>query len=225
MLCENCDTIYHARCSQSSFKYDHLRNRWLCTDCVVTIPVMYNPFNVLSYDRHDPNKIECNDDIESISKILNSCKVYDKMKFTKSISEQKSNCKESIFSIVFNNLDGNLTNFDSLTVDLAQYTEQFSIIALAETNIDETNKSSFDIPGYQSEYNSKFPGKSKGSGLGIYIAEKFQFTRIEKFCFCTRNLESLFIEVTNFNDQGVPHETVTCTRNPGHVTFAHTLTN
>ena len=64
---------------------DHLRNRWLCTDCVVTIPVMYNPFNVLSYDRHDPNKIECNDDIESISQILNSCKVYDKMKFTKSI--------------------------------------------------------------------------------------------------------------------------------------------
>ena len=95
-----------------------------------------------------------------------------------------------------------MTNFDSLTVDLAQYTEQFPIIALAETNIDETNKSSFDIPGYQSEYNSKFPGKSKGSGLGIYIAEKFQFTRIEKFCFCTRNLESLFIEVTNFNDQG-----------------------
>ena len=74
------------------------------------------------------------------------------MKFTKSISEQKSNCKESIFSIVFNNLDGNLTNFDSLPVDLAQNTRQFSIIALAETNIDETKNASFDILGYQSEY-------------------------------------------------------------------------
>ena len=63
---------------QSRFNYDHLRNIWLCTDCVVTIPVMYNPFNVLSYDKHNPNKTEFNDDIESISKNLNSCKVYNK---------------------------------------------------------------------------------------------------------------------------------------------------
>ena len=95
-----------------------------------------------------------------------------------------------------------MRNFDSLTVDLAQYTEQFSIIELAETNIDETNKSSFDIPGYLSEYNSKFPGKSKGRVLGIYISEIFQFTSIKKLCFCTVNLESLFTEVTNFNAQG-----------------------
>ena len=95
-----------------------------------------------------------------------------------------------------------MRNFDSLTVDLAQYTEQFSIIELAETNIDETNKSSFDIPGYLSEYNSKFPGKNKGRVLGIYISEIFQFTSIKKLCFCTVNLESLFTEVTNLNAQG-----------------------
>ena len=108
MLCDNCDTIYHAShagCCQSSFRYDYVRNIWLCIDCVVTIPVMYNPFYVLSYDRHGP-QIECNDEIES-----------EKMKFTKSISEQKSYCKENIFSIVFSNLDGNMTNCDSLTVD------------------------------------------------------------------------------------------------------------
>ena len=67
MLCDNCDTIHHAShagCSQSSFRYDYVRNIWLCIDCVVTIPVMYNPFYVLSYDRHGP-KIECNDEIES----------------------------------------------------------------------------------------------------------------------------------------------------------------
>ena len=31
----------------------------------------------------------------------------------------------------------------------------------------------------------------------IYINNDFQFTRIAKFCHCTENLESLFIEVTS----------------------------
>ena len=55
----------------------------------------------------------------------------------------------------------NLKNFGSRTVDLAQYAEQFSITALAETNIDETKKSSFDIPGDQSKYNSNFRQESR----------------------------------------------------------------
>ena len=55
----------------------------------------------------------------------------------------------------------------------------------------------YNIPGYESEYNSQITNKSKGSGLGIYINNDFQFTRIEKFCHCTENLESLFIEVTS----------------------------
>ena len=49
----------------------------------------------------------------------------------------------------------------------------------------------------ESEYNSKITNKSRGSGLGIYIDNEFQFNRIEKFCRCTENLESLFIEVTS----------------------------
>ena len=49
----------------------------------------------------------------------------------------------------------------------------------------------------ESEYNSKIPNKSKGTGLGIYVNKDFQFNRIDKFCCCTENLEALFIEVTN----------------------------
>ena len=47
------------------------------------------------------------------------------------------------------------------------------------------------------QINSKIPNKSKGSGLGMYIDNDFQFNRIENFCGCTENLESLFIEVTS----------------------------
>ena len=43
------------------------------------------------------------------------------------------------------------------------------------------------------------PARDTERQASLHITRVFS---IEKFCFCTRNLESLFIEVTNFNDQG-----------------------
>ena len=105
--------------------------------------------------------------------------------------------RQSTFSILFNNIDGNASNFDSLLADISQYDIKFTAIAIAETNCNEESKGLYNIPGYESEYNSKITNKSKGSGLGIYIDNEFQFNRIENFCRCTENLESLFIEVTS----------------------------
>ena len=134
-------------------------------------------------------------DVQTISKILNSCELHDKTSF-----RSAKNCiskTKSTFSILFNNIDGNASNFDSLLADISQYDIKFTAIAIAETNCNEESKGLYNIPGYESEYNSKITNKSKGSGLGIYIDNEFQFNRIEKICRCTENLESLFIEVTS----------------------------
>ena len=48
-------------------------------------------------------------------------------------------CQISKFSIVFNNIDGNASNFDSFLSEISQYKLPFSIIAIAETNIDDEN--------------------------------------------------------------------------------------
>ena len=45
--------------------------------CVITMTDRYNIFSMLGYDKYGSSQIENNDDIESISKILCSCKVYD----------------------------------------------------------------------------------------------------------------------------------------------------
>ena len=79
---------------------------------------------------------------------------------------------------------------------------KFTVIAIAETNCDEENKGIYTIPGYESEYNSKFLNKSKGSGLGLYVNSDFQFSKIDKFCSISENMESLFVEITNMD---VPH--------------------
>ena len=52
-------------------------------------------------------------------------------------------------SLLFNNIDGNATNFDLLTAELSTIEHKFSIIALAETNIDKEHGALYQISGYQ----------------------------------------------------------------------------
>ena len=81
--------------------------------------------------------------------------------------------------------------------EISQYNHSFSFIGLAETNIDSDLNGLYRIPGYVSEYNNKMAGKSKGTGVGIYIKDCFSYTRMDKLCKCTANLESIFISVSN----------------------------
>ena len=172
-----------------------MTRQWQCFDCITNSVPRYNPFNDLETDRHDQFDMQQLDDVQTISKILNSCELHDKTSF-----RSAKNCiskTKSTFSILFNNINGNASNFDSLLADISQYDIKFTAIAIAETNCNEESKGLYNIPGYESEYNSKITNKSKGSGLGIYIDNEFQFNRIKNFCRCTENLESLFIEVTS----------------------------
>ena len=100
---------------------------------------------------------------------------------------------KSTFSIMFNNIDGVTSNFDLFSTKLLSTNNQISILTFAETNLDECNKNLFNIQGYQPPiYQSKINGKSKGSGLAIYVREPFLFTVTEEYNQCSPNLESLF---------------------------------
>ena len=81
--------------------------------------------------------------------------------------------------------------------ELSTNSSKFSIIALAETNLDSCNKDLFRLNGYISAYQSKCPGKKKGSGLAIYVKDSLLFSVEDKFSQCSKNLESLFITVSN----------------------------
>ncbi len=196
MLCQGCNEIYHAECSEQTFKFDHMRQIWICNKCENFGLQRYNPFDSISYDKYDPNTAECDEDIETLSNVLKNCSFYDKTNLDCLTKEMKSKGKKYL-SLLFNNIDGNASNFDHFVANISQYKEKFDVVALAETNINEENKDLFQINGYNSEYNSKFVGKKKGSGLGIYVNDKYQFRRIEKYCKCSGNLETLFIEITN----------------------------
>ena len=198
MPCQKCKRIVHAECSKNCFEFDHTFGVWQCWECVSNSPQQYNPFAGLSYNKHNPNYLENVDDIIEMNKILEQCSEYETAEFnnlSKSLFEEQSS--KNFISVLFNNLDGNASNFDNFVTEINQLKTKFSVIGIAETNINECHKDLYKIPNYNSEFTDKFPGKRKGSGLGIYLHESISFSCIENLCKCSENLESLFVRVTN----------------------------
>lgn len=195
MTCQSCKSICHSECARNVLTYNHATNSWLCKTCLIDKDNRYNPFdNLKTKNKYDQFNIEDIDDIKTISKVLNASKSYDSSTLKSTLKTLNS---ANNISILFNNIDGNSSNFDSFVAEIGQCDTDFSVIGIAETNINEENKNLYQMTGYSSEYNSKIRGKLKGSGLGIYVRENLQFSKVEKLCLCSEDIESLFIEITN----------------------------
>ena len=109
-----------------------------------------------------------------------------------------SSSQTNLFSTMFLNIDGNQSNFDHLVTELTGTSMKFSAIALAETNITECNKDLYKIDDdYSSVYLSKNEKKAKGSGLGLYIHNKYNFSVVNDLTVAEESIESLFVEITN----------------------------
>ena len=169
----------------------------MCFHCSNSKLKIYNIFNLNCYDKHDPNNLYHVDDLHELSKILNTCNKYDVKGFN-CLTESIHNANTSNFSRLSNNIDGNASNFDQFASEiLGQLKNCFSVIALTETNINIIHKDLYQLSNYTSEYNEKFSGKHKGSGIGICVHNQFIYNRIDKLSPCTKNLECLFVTITN----------------------------
>ena len=186
----------HAQCASMNFQYDQIKNRWACSECISNRPKKYNPFDIHVFDKHDPHNLDTVDDLNEISKILEACHNYNKLEFNSEV-ENLVKQHHNIISVLFNNIDGNASNFDAFASDISQYKHVFSVIAIAETNVNECDKNLYSLLNYNTEYNNKFADKKKGSGLGLYVHNDLTFTRVDELCKCTTNLESLFIKISN----------------------------
>ena len=200
MPCETCGIVVHAECAKYNFEFNHLRDCWQCQECISNNNCRYNPFsNIISYDKHDPGNLDEIEDLTEISKILDDCCYYDPIKFKNLLGDVNNNTN---ISVLFNNIDGNASNFDSFVTELSMHQHSFSIIGIAETNVDAHHKDLYRLPGYVSEYNEKFPGKNKGSGVALYLNENIVYNRIDAYCKCSKNIESLFVKIINTD---IPH--------------------
>ena len=184
MSCESCNRIVHAECAKFNFEFNHISNCWQCNECVLNSGQKYNPFATISHDKHDPVNLDEIEDLAEISKILDDCCYYNTTKL-KNFFKSKIN---NNMTVLFNNIDGNATNFDNFVAEISRHDHQFSIMGIAETNIDECFKDLYKVPGFVSEYNNKIPNKAKGSGIALYIKESFNYNRDDALCQTTTNL-------------------------------------
>ena len=196
MTCSSCKVVVHAKCAKSIFNFNNVVQSWHCNQCLEQ-PPKYNPFAELSHDRHDPNSLEDIEDLIEISNILNNCANYSTKTFNK-LSKQLCNENSKLFSCLFNNIDGCASNFDAFVSGaVSKYKHLFSVIGIVETNIDKCHKDLYLLNDYTSTYTYKYPGKNKGSGIGLYVHNDYVFYENNEFTHCTKNLESLFVTITN----------------------------
>jgi hypothetical protein len=149
--CQTCRKIIHSKCAKNMFDYNSVTGLWQCNTCLSENLLKYNPFSKIAYYIHNPVHIDEFEDIAEIKKILDSCKKYSPKRFCNLMNIHNDSNKN--FTFVFNNIDGNASNFDMFVADITRYHHAFSIIGIAETNVDSDCKDVYRIPGYVSEYN------------------------------------------------------------------------
>ncbi|NRB82089.1 MAG: hypothetical protein HRU38_26130 [Saccharospirillaceae bacterium] len=199
VICQFCSKIIHYKCSfKLKFVFDDDDDSWLCPACFSEKPERYNPFRGFDkYNKHNPDQNINDDDIIKISSVLEACNYYDKAEIGKVFSTNANKNPKEPFSVIFNNIDGNSTNFDRFSNEIANLSITPSIIAIAETNIDECHKNLYQLNGYESVYLSKEQGKNKGSGIGLYIKNNINFNVLDSLSVSSQNLQAMFIETTN----------------------------
>ena len=209
--CSVCNKACHFMCSVASFF--HLTEAattfskpiWHCNDCVKDHEnlVRYNPFaDIFSNNKwKEEEPINFGHGVHNMHDILQQCTNYENIS---DYNIQRAKLDEQYhtnFNVFFNNIDGNQSNFDALSVELKKFKSKLSVIALCETNISADHKDLYPLEGYESHYQTKINGKSKGSGLGLYMSEELIFEELPNYCTTTVNMEALFVKITNTKEE------------------------
>ena len=149
IVCNSCDDICHKKCSKSKAnKFVPFRDHSYCQKCANTKDILkYNPFfsliqceqNDRFYENEPPEYIE---NLQELSNLLETCKSNSNKEchdLKLNINEKYTETGKIKFTTYFENVDGNQSNFDEFSARLNSFNHDFSIIGLAETNIDKLN--------------------------------------------------------------------------------------
>ena len=129
--------------------------------------------------------------LQKISDILEQCRSFSIKDFNTGMQPYvNNNC-----SMIFQNIDGNRTNFDAFSMDLERISLKFQIIGIAETNIGIDESTVYKLEGYNSYYQEKHVNKNKGTGVALYIEESLNAVVNDNLSWVTKNLETLFVTI------------------------------
>ena len=183
--------MQHLKCGKITYVYNQIKDLWLCSNCNVSNTMLrYNPFDSIIINEFIGDSPEYYEDVITFQKVLTNCK-------ESKIQDIRYDNKN--LSLLFNNIDGMSSNFDSLHSLLGATKSRFGIVAIAETNIEPHHKDLYTLPGYQSIFGEKRKGKRKGSGVGIYFNESYVTDICRELTVCSPDVESLVVKINNLD--------------------------
>ena len=162
--CKKCNIAIHTKCRKKS-EFKIINDKHYCKNCCDSIVPIYNPFRNLNgssqligenssenSDRYyNLNMEQVFSELSDASNILEQCKCLKSASELNRILELKG-ANNSNFSTLFQNIDGNRSNFNNFAVQIHKLKHKFSVIGLAETNIVPENKDLFMLDEYHSFY-------------------------------------------------------------------------
>ena len=185
--CFKCNLILHAKC----FKPSHaevINDKFYCAHCKHTVPKKYNPYKIMTDCEVNNDSDPC---LQKISDVLENCKCYT----IKDLNTTVKSYFKNNSSMIFQNIDGNRTNFDAFSLELDRISEKFNVIGLAETNVGIEESSVYYLEGYNCFYQDKHVNKPKGTGVAIYLTDKLNGVVNDELSWVTKNLETLFVTI------------------------------
>lgn len=106
-----------------------------------------------------------------------------------------TNSNENNFTILNINVRSLRKNFDKLRECIKTTNEQFTVIGLSETHLNDKPSEYYNIPGYNFEYKNRI-SRGKG-GVGMYISQTVKYKVRSDLNNATDHYESCFIEIEN----------------------------
>ena len=186
--CFECDCVMHHKCYEKS-SVNHTSEKFYCINCAHLATTRYKPF---SLDSDNEDNTEADETLVKVNHLHDNCNAYSANEFNRQYCNQMNDNS----SILFQNIDGNKSNFDQLAIELNRYNNKFSIIGLAETNVGPELSSLYQIAGYNSFYQNTFSDKCKGTGVALYISETLSATMNGSLSTVTENLETLVVSIS-----------------------------
>ena len=110
--------------------------------------------------------------------------------FNTLVTQRFDNSKNTL-SVLFLNINGVKSNFDSFLAQAQSITIKFSFICFCETNLKSDEPEYYSIPNYSSEKLYTIDDKHSGSGITVYFKSSLNFKRIEKLCVRNSTFEAL----------------------------------
>ena len=197
----------HKKCKTTT-NIIKFREQTYCSNCIELYDIirfnpLYQPPHLSRNELLDEEPLAYIESLDTISEILENCRQYSFAELNTKIKLLPSSTDKKLFSTLFFNIDGNATNFDNFAVDIAQLERPFSLIGLAETNVDPCNGQLYQLPNYTSCYQNRYfcekkeHTKAKGTGVCLYVHNDYNFTILNEISVCKKNIETLFVKITN----------------------------